>query len=200
VSESEAGDEAAASAGKAAVVGAMQPVISYKHNKQLVTQNMAEAPAMDAAPVAEPRAEQVAKSATASGPDNYVSAEIEEQLNNVDESGQIIDPSRSGEAVRASWVEARKAFYRRDYQQSELHYKKVIDNTEDNFDAYGELGNVYFNQGKNEQAAAAYFQAALILIDKGQDRRARSLLGLLGRLDAGKAEELKALLETKDAQ
>jgi tetratricopeptide (TPR) repeat protein len=72
----------------------------------------------------------------------------------------------------------------------------VIDNTEDNFDAYGELGNVYFNQGKKQQAASAYFEAAAILIKKGQVNRAQSLMGLLRHLDKAKADELQALIES----
>jgi len=72
----------------------------------------------------------------------------------------------------------------------------VISNTTDNFDAYGELGNVYFNQGKKVEAAQAYFEAASILVQKGQIGRARSLMGLLRHLDKNKATELQKLIDS----
>ena len=128
--------------------------------------------------------------------DSFVPPETVAQLNNVNSKGQIIDPSRQSDELRKTWIAARKSFYRRDYKQSEENYQKIIDSTEDNFDAYGELGNVYFNQGKREQAAAAYFEAASILVRKGQVQRARSLTGLLRHLDRQKAVELQKLIES----
>jgi tetratricopeptide (TPR) repeat protein len=134
--------------------------------------------------------------ADAATKETFVSNEIEKQLDNVDNSGRLIDDSQQGDPIRTSWIAARKSFYQRKYNESEKNYRYVIDNTEDNFDAYGELGNVYFNQGKNEQAASAYFEAAAILIRKGQVNRARSLMGLLRHLDKSKASELQKLLDS----
>jgi len=128
--------------------------------------------------------------------EKFVPVEIEKQLNNVDEQGKVIDPALASEEVRKNWVTARKSFYQRNYEQSEKSYQQVIDSTEDNFDAYGELGNVYFNQGKNKQAASAYYEAAAILVKKGQVNRARSLMGLLRHLDRTKADELQKLIDS----
>ena len=128
--------------------------------------------------------------------EKFVSAEIEKQLDNVDDQGKVIDPALASEEVRKNWITARKSFYQRQYEQSEKSYLQVIDSTEDNFDAYGELGNVYFNQGKNEQAASAYYEAAAILVKKGQVNRARSLIGLLRHLDRTKADELQKLIDS----
>jgi tetratricopeptide (TPR) repeat protein len=126
--------------------------------------------------------------------DAFIPEEVAKQIDNVDEKGKVIDPSLPVSDVRSSWLNARKSFYQRKYDVSEKNYQYVIDHTEDNFDAYGELGNVYFNQGKNKQAAAAYFSAASILVSKGQIRRAESLIGLLRHLDKDKAEELQKLI------
>ena len=134
--------------------------------------------------------------ADAATKETFVSTEIEKQLDNVDKSGRLIDDSQQGDSIRTGWIAARKSFYQRKYDESEQNYRYVIDNTEDNFDAYGELGNVYFNQGKNEQAASAYFEAAAILIRQGQVNRARSLMGLLRHLDKSKASELQKLLDS----
>jgi len=195
-----------------------QPVsISYSHNQMQVKQNSAgdietqsERPPQPMLVAAEPQARkpirqgEVAQNAVPSAPvstgssaqDKFVSTEVEQQLNNVDEQGKVIDESMRSDAIRASWVTARKSFYQRNYELSEKSYRDVIDNTTDNFDAYGELGNVYFNQGKKEQAAGAYFEAASILVRKGQMGRARSLMGLLRHLDQNKADDLKKLIDS----
>jgi tetratricopeptide (TPR) repeat protein len=127
--------------------------------------------------------------------DTYISAELENKLNK-GVQGKIFEAKPAGDDVRAVWIKARKSFYQRNYALSEQSYQEVIDNTQDEFDAYGELGNVYFNQGKNQQAASAYFEAAAIMVRKGQAKRAKSLLGLLQHLDQSKAEELQKLIDS----
>ncbi len=126
----------------------------------------------------------------------FVSPEIERQLENVDEQGKVVDESLHSNVVIESWITARKSFYQRNYDLSEQSYRMVIAKTEDNFDAYGELGNVYFNQGKKQQAATAYFEAAAILVRKGQINRARSMVGVLNFLDKDRANELQRLINT----
>ena len=128
--------------------------------------------------------------------ETFVSPEIERQLKNVDDQGKVLDESQRSGVVRTNWITARKSFYQRNYALSEQNYRAVIAGTEDNFDAYGELGNVYFNQGKKQQAATAYFEAAAILVRKGQIDRARSLVGLLNLLNKDKADELRQLIDT----
>ena len=150
-----------------------QPVsISYSHNQMRVKQNstgdvqserLLQADAATASNQARPIAEPVStirqgETAESNAPDKFVSTEVERQLDNVDKSGNVINESLQGDSVRESWVTARKSFYLRKYELSEQSYQNVIANTTDNFDAYGELGNVYFNQGKNEKAAKAYFE------------------------------------------
>ena len=128
--------------------------------------------------------------------EKFISAEVKQQLENVDEQGLVIDEAVQKKMIRSSWITARKSFFQRKYELSEQSYQKVIDNTTDNYDAYGELGNVYFNQGKKQQAASAYYQAASILVRKGQAGRVRSLMGLLRQLDSEKAKQLQALMDS----
>lgn len=135
----------------------------------------------------------IAKSNTS---DRFVSAEVASQLDNVDKHGKVINTSQQNDAIKSLWITARKSYYQRNYKLSEQSYQQVIDKTNDNVDAYGELGNVYFNQGKNKEAASAYFEAAAILIRNGQANRARSLIGLLRHLDKTKADELKQLIDS----
>lgn len=126
----------------------------------------------------------------------FVSQEIERQLENVNDQGRVLTDAQRSDLVKANWILARKSFYQRNYDLSEKNYQKVIDSTEDNFDAYGELGNVYFNQGKKQLAATAYFEAAAILVRKGQINRARGMVSLLNLLNKDKANELQKLINT----
>jgi outer membrane biosynthesis protein TonB len=96
--------------------------------------------------------------------------------------------------TRELWISAREEYHRGNIEASISNYREVIANSTDNFDAYGELGNVYLNSGNTREAANAYFEAAAILVKLGQVRRASSLLPMLGRLDRGKAEELNQLI------
>jgi hypothetical protein len=140
--------------------------------------------------------EMIAVPAAVPASDKFISPIVERQLSNVDSHGKVISESVQGDTIRESWITARKSFYRRQYELSEQSYQDVINNTTDNFDAYGELGNVYFNQGKKEAAAMAYFEAASILVRKGQIRRAKSLMGLLRHLDKNKANDLQKLIDS----
>jgi tetratricopeptide (TPR) repeat protein len=108
-----------------------------------------------------------------------------------EDAAQQATPAKT---TRELWINAREEYHRGNIEASINSYREVIANTTDNFDAYGELGNVYLNSGNTTEAANAYFEAAAILVKQGQVRRARSLLPMLGRLDRSKAEELNQLI------
>ena len=183
--------------------------ISYSHNDMRITQNSdgvtnkarKVATEKSAAQSVNRNSEQGANRVVekGEGEEGFVSVKVKEQLENLDNHGKVIDASKN-ETLKESWIVARKSFYQRNYQLSEQSYLKVIDASENNYDAYGELGNVYFNQGKNQQAASAYYEAAAILVRQGQIRRARSLIGLLRHLDESKAIELKKLIGSSVAE
>ena len=97
-------------------------------------------------------------------------------------------------STRELWIAARRSFHRRDYENSIKSYEQLIAATQDNYDAHGELGNVYFNQGRIKEAAASYYDAAAVLVRLGQVERAASLIHLLGRMDTEKARELQELI------
>ena len=85
--------------------------------------------------------------------------------------------------TRELWISAREEYHRGNIEGSITNYKQVIANTKDNYDAYGELGNVYLSRGKYREAADAYFEAASILVKQGQTARARRLLPMLKPLE-----------------
>ncbi len=131
-------------------------------------------------------------------PDTFVTPEIEHELEQASADGGVA--ALTPEATRTVWIEARKSFYRRDYADSEKRYKRVISMTKDNYDAYGELGNVYFHQGKNDAAAEVYMKAAGILVRLGEVDRAHSLLGLMRYLDKDKATQLQQEIDATKKQ
>ncbi len=98
------------------------------------------------------------------------------------------------EVADADLQEARDAFWRRDFAAAEEHYQQVIAADDANADAYGELGNLYFQQGEWERAASAYFEAAQRLVASGQAQRAQAILPVLRGLDAERANELETVL------
>ena len=101
-------------------------------------------------------------------------------------------------STRELWISAREEYYRGNIDASISNYQQVIANTNDNYDAYGELGNVYLSRGNNKEAANAYFEAASILVRQGHVGRARSLLPMLERLDRSKAEALNQLISASN--
>lgn len=129
--------------------------------------------------------------------DKYVTPEIEQSLSNISDEGVVTDTAEAETlSTRELWINARKSFHRRDFESSISSYEQLISKTPDNFDAYGELGNVYFNQGKMKQAAGSYYEAAVILVRLGQLQRANSLMGMLSSMDQDKAKELQALISS----
>jgi tetratricopeptide (TPR) repeat protein len=101
-------------------------------------------------------------------------------------------------STRELWISAREEYHRGNIQGSISKYQQVIANTSDNYDAYGELGNVYMSRGKYREAAGAYFEAGSILVKQGQTARARTLLPILDRLDRSKADALNQLISSSN--
>lgn len=102
----------------------------------------------------------------------------------------------NGMAIHDLMLRARNAFHYRDYDAAIASYQQLIERAPDHFDAYIELGDVYSYQGKEKQAAAAYFEAAAILVRLGQVNRATALMDPISRMDTDRA---RALLDLIDA-
>lgn len=95
------------------------------------------------------------------------------------------------------WVAARKAFAEGKtgavaaYEDLSRAYPDVPELT-------GELGNIYFQQGKMKEAAAQYYETAQRLIRRGETGAAACLIDVMQRLDAEKAAALQS--ETQGAK
>ena len=86
---------------------------------------------------------------------------------------------------------ARQTFWNGNPVDSEKLYLDLVDLQGNNPNLYGELGNVYYSQGKWEQAGKAYYEAAIRLLDLKQTQQVNYLLRVIQGLDVESAEKLK---------
>jgi hypothetical protein len=89
---------------------------------------------------------------------------------------------------------AREAYWLHDHQEAESLYRQLIALDPDNPDGYGELGNLYFTQGKWDEAASAYFEAGSRLARSGHIMEAENLLDVIRGLEDPRADELADII------
>lgn len=90
---------------------------------------------------------------------------------------------------------ARNAFWSGNYQEAERLYSELLAENPDNPDIHGELGNVYYAQGKWPEAGESYYNAAHQLVKLGYVARANYLQRIIAGLDAEKAKLLDEEIE-----
>lgn len=90
---------------------------------------------------------------------------------------------------------ARRLFWNGKVQESEELYLDLINKDNNDPDIFGELGNVYYTQGKWKQAGEAYYEAALRLLAQNRDERTvgrvNYMLRVIQGLDMVSAEKLR---------
>lgn len=89
---------------------------------------------------------------------------------------------------------AREAYWLHDHREAESLYRQLIALDPDNPDGYGELGNLYFTQGKWEEAASVYFEAGSRLARTGHIMEAENLLDVIRGLESPRADELADII------
>lgn len=109
-----------------------------------------------------------------------------------EEAQQPVDNAVSGTTPYEVMAKAREAFWLRDFELAEEQYRKLIQLEPDNPDGYGEMGNMYFSQGKWEEAAAAYYQAGARLLSDGLVEQARQMVDVIRGLNGSQADDLEA--------
>ena len=73
-------------------------------------------------------------------------------------------------------------------------YQQLISIQPQSADAHGELGNVYYQEKRQEEAAEQYEKAALLLVAQGEQTRIWQLLQTLRSLDATRARAVEEKL------
>ena len=89
-------------------------------------------------------------------------------------------------------AEARESYWLRDFDAAEQHYRKLTQIDPDNPDGYGEMGNMYFSQGKWDEAATAFYEAGTRLVKTGHLVQARQMVEVIRGLNGPQAEDLEA--------
>ena len=89
-------------------------------------------------------------------------------------------------------AKARESYWLRDFDAAEQHYRKLTRIDPDNPDSYGEMGNMYFSQGKWDKAAAAFYEAGTRLVKSGHTVQAQQLVEVIRGLNGPQAEDLEA--------
>ncbi|NOT18460.1 MAG: tetratricopeptide repeat protein [Sulfuriferula sp.] len=90
----------------------------------------------------------------------------------------------------ANLDKARDAFAKGDVEGSIAAYQAYLKDDTSNADARGELGNVYYLNGRLPEAAQAYYDAAKLLIAQNHPERVPALLPIIGQVNPSLANEL----------
>ncbi len=102
------------------------------------------------------------------------------------------------EGIKALWISARQAFWKRDMEKAEELYKKLVAESGEP-DAAGELGNLYYLQRRAKEAAELYYQAGKRYLEGDRPMRAGMVLGPLSQIAPDKARALRReLMELQD--
>ena len=92
--------------------------------------------------------------------------------------------------ILQTWNQARISAWQGNFVAAIEQYRTIVKMQPDNFDAYGEMGNVMLLIGDREGAADAYYQAARLINKAGQSMVAWNLLHAIAELDPHKADRL----------
>jgi tetratricopeptide (TPR) repeat protein len=90
---------------------------------------------------------------------------------------------------------ARQHYWQRDLRSAAEAYRTLSETYPKNPDVWGEMGNLYFNLRQREPASAAYSRCIELLIEQGEEVRARQMLNVLYQLGAPGARELEARMQ-----
>jgi len=108
-----------------------------------------------------------------------------------DEMPKTVDDTET-ETPYEVMAKARESYWLRDFDAAEQHYRKLTQIDPDNPDGYGEMGNMYFSQGKWDEAAAAFYEAGTRLLKSGHFVQARQLVEVIRGLNGPQADDLEA--------
>jgi thioredoxin-like negative regulator of GroEL len=99
-----------------------------------------------------------------------------------------------------SIAKARDAFARGDANGAVAIYNEIIKSDANNTDARGELGNVYYSTGRQQEAAQAYYDAAKLMIAKNEIDRVEALLPVIDQINPMMVDDLMQQLHNAIGQ
>lgn len=110
------------------------------------------------------------------------------------EETPVVVKDRDTSSERDLLISARNAFNQGDMLKSESYYIQLTELDHDNADIFGELGNVYYSQGKWDAAGQAYYEAAVRLIEEGKHNQVVYLQRVISGLNTEHAEKLAQIM------
>lgn len=124
------------------------------------------------------------------------------QPGQVEESAKLVEPVESVPTlsvesdvyIKEELALARQAYWDQRYDEAVARYRRLIDQSPDNVDYVGELGNVLYTVNDYRLAARSYYQAALLLLEQGQPAQARKLLSPITAMDRQLGDKLSEKL------
>jgi len=111
------------------------------------------------------------------------------------DSGTASDDKSAAAVSHAGLLEqARSAYANGDPDQAIKLYEELSELNADDPNTFGELGNVFYSQGKWQKAGVAYYDAATRLLANGQTAQVEYLYRVIQGLDHESAEKLRSQL------
>lgn len=92
--------------------------------------------------------------------------------------------------LRNGLIAARRAFWSGDHQTAESTYLQLADRYPTRPELSGELGNLYYAQGRMDDAAEQFYQTAMRLLEGRSPGQAHALVGVLQRLAPDRATDI----------
>ncbi len=132
-------------------------------------------------------------------PEPIVSADEstdEDKVATQDVPSSVVADDQSAEALKALdvWQTARRAAWDGNSDAAVNNYRALIQLQPENYDAYGEMGNVMLQQGDTQGAVDAFSQAATLLQQSGYQQAAWHVINIVSQLDQARAEALHKTL------
>ena len=120
---------------------------------------------------------------------NETIVELPKENNKIEDIPVAVKDSDTS-SERDLLINARNAFIQGETIKSEKFYLELTQLDNDNPDIFGELGNVYYSQGKWSKAGQAYYDAAERLISEGNYEQVTYLQQVINGLSPEYAEKL----------
>ena len=106
----------------------------------------------------------------------------------------VVSQDKNTSSERELLIYARNAFNHGNLPLSEKFYLELTQLDNDTADIFGELGNVYYAQGKWDKAGQAYYEAAVRLIAEGKREQVSYLHRVIEGLNTEQAEKLAQVM------
>ena len=159
-----------------------------------VAEAISEAPKPVARPDAQAIVQPVAEAPVTERPPKYPTADTAQIITPTAQPAAPAPAVKPAANLEIRLKEARQTYWSRDMAGAEARYKGLVNDFPDNADIKGELGNLYYAQRRNSEAAEMYHQAGLQLIKDGNPQQVMLLIGVLQAIAPAKAADLRQRL------